>query len=300
MAETVVILLTHMHCDQVTLRYLYMDSRNLELHIIAVSPYQLCAQMCICRPVDCISNEPEPNYLPGTVSKKIFSNQPETGRGVSTYPNRVEKPGASLVYAVDQELQTQRLDHNLTYQNGSCFTFPSGVLNSVSVQLPPMSKAFSRNMLLTFLAGDQSTVGVCSTQAPESHVLVILYLQPCKVAGFCCYPLSCVPPGSLVFLKPSRVQPLPPILDPKSPNVAAHIWRSLSLLCTPKCACHDTPMPWHCFMKVHVPTQVGMKLFCSKCDAKGYMPFALSNSSGVELMIETVVPQTPSGFVGKG
>lgn len=42
-----------------------------------------------------------------------------------------------------------------------------------------------------------------------------------------------------------------------------------------------------------------MKLFCPKCDAEGYKPFDLANSSGIELSIETAVPQTGNGFVGK-
>ena len=48
-----------------------------------------------------------------------------------------------------------------------------------------------------------------------------------------------------------------------------------------------------------VPVQVGMKLFCQDCDAEGYMPFALANSSGIELIVETAIPKTGSGFVGK-
>lgn len=48
-----------------------------------------------------------------------------------------------------------------------------------------------------------------------------------------------------------------------------------------------------------MPVQVGMNLFCQGCDVEGYAPFALANSSGIELFIETAVPQTGKGFVGK-
>ncbi len=44
--------------------------------------------------------------------------------------------------------------------------------------------------------------------------------------------------------------------------------------------------------------QVGLKLFCQNCDETGEQPFALSKSSGIELVIETAAPQTGSSFVG--
>ncbi|DBA68213.1 TPA: hypothetical protein ACH3X2_013830 [Trebouxia sp. C0005] len=124
------------------------------------------------RPVDCTSRQPVQPYVPGFVNTTIFGTQPEVGWGVSTYPNHVSDPVANRVYAVDQELKTQRLDQNLTQQNGSCFTFPSG-------------KQYS----------------------------------------------------------------------------------------------------------------VGLKLFCQNCDETGEQPFALSKSSGIELVIETAAPQTGSSFV---
>ena len=86
----------------------------------------LASQTAACRPVDCISKQPGPRYLPGVLSNKIFSDQPETGWGVSTYPNSVADPGANQVYAVEQQLQTTRLDYKLETLNGTCFTFPSG------------------------------------------------------------------------------------------------------------------------------------------------------------------------------
>lgn len=85
-----------------------------------------------CRPVDCISRKPGPRYLPGVLSNKIFSDQAETGWGISTYPNSVADPGANQVYAVDQQLQTTRLDYRLETLNGTCFTFPSGEQYKVS------------------------------------------------------------------------------------------------------------------------------------------------------------------------
>lgn len=85
------------------------------------------------RPVDCTSHQLVQPYVPGLVNTTVFGTKPEVGWGVSTYPNHVSDPGANRVYAVDQELITQRLDQNLTPQNGSCFTFPSGKEYSVSI-----------------------------------------------------------------------------------------------------------------------------------------------------------------------
>lgn len=78
----------------------------------------LASQPAACRPVDCISKQPGPRYLPGVLSNKTFSDQPETGWGVSTYPNSVADPGANQVYAVDQQLQTTRLDYKLETRMG--------------------------------------------------------------------------------------------------------------------------------------------------------------------------------------
>ena len=85
------------------------------------------------RPVDCTSHQLVQPYVPGLVNTTVFGTKPEVGWGVSTYPNHVSDPGANRVYAVDQELITQRLDQNLTPQNGSCFTCPSGKEYSVSI-----------------------------------------------------------------------------------------------------------------------------------------------------------------------
>ncbi|KAL0049266.1 hypothetical protein WJX82_010048 [Trebouxia sp. C0006] len=87
------------------------------------------------RPVDCTSHQLVQPYVPGLVNTTVFGTKPEVGWGVSTYPNHVSDPGANRVYAVDQELITQRLDQNLTPQNGSCFTFPSGKEYSVGLKL---------------------------------------------------------------------------------------------------------------------------------------------------------------------
>lgn len=126
-----------------------------------VVPYVL--PICVgilCRPVDCATNQTLAPYLPGPVSKTIFSNQLGLGWGLSSYPDNIAQPGPNEILPVDQELQTNRLSSpdqgglDPVDRNGSCFTFPSGKLYSVSFQLffPVCSVSVSLQACTSFLS----------------------------------------------------------------------------------------------------------------------------------------------------
>ena len=146
---------------------------NSQCSVPSVPISAICIKVhYICRPVDCISTKPALQYLPGAIGKTIFSNQPEAGWGVSTYPNINADSGPNKVYAVDQELKTTRLDSNLTTQNGSCFTFPSGKQYSVSFLLPCCKLTLpicctSSGRSIAFVCSTDETCSSCATRLED-------------------------------------------------------------------------------------------------------------------------------------